>query len=300
MTHPVPAAAIRQDLHDRLLALWERTGDLSLRQLALGEGPFAAAVIGSAQRRDWISTCLMNAFRQTRDAEALALLHDLHRGEFLRAIRYRLRLGAGSIDAHDVLQEVFLNIMRYPHHFHPDRAEAFRVWALRIVRNTVLSFLTGRARQMLQPLDDGDVFDPVDARTAPPDRAACDREDDELVARAHALFLMLYLAQFQRLPARQQRGLALAEVEGKRYRDIGVELGIAEGQVKMLVFRSRQRIFRGLQQALAALADPVSCRAGACGSARRAPSPSSPCLRAPSRRGSAAAPAPSPRCRRPR
>ena len=162
----IHADAIR--LEEKLLALWERTGDDSLRQLAHGEEirgpltggrgdetrmgtrpclseaglsegghPAAARQVhryalqqGSSptelahakrqaeqERLDWTSTCLMNCYKNTADGQVFALLFDLNKGPFLQAIQSKVRRCAASIDPQDVLQEVFLNIYRYPNRF---------------------------------------------------------------------------------------------------------------------------------------------------------------------------------------
>ena len=101
---------------------------------------------------DWARTGLMNVFRITGDCGAFDLLHDLSRDSFLAAIRGRLRGQPVYVDAHDVLQEVFLNIYRYPHRFLPERADAFRNWGHRIVRNTLRSSAgIVRTRRLVRP-----------------------------------------------------------------------------------------------------------------------------------------------------
>ena len=46
----------------------------------------------------------------------------------------------------DILQEVFVNVYRYPHRFNCEREDAFRVWTATIVRNTVLKHLRSLSR----------------------------------------------------------------------------------------------------------------------------------------------------------
>lgn len=250
MTHAVQEPELAPELSQRLLALWQRTGDPALRQLAHGEVPSTAPASPSRQaRRDWLSTCLMRTFQRTRDPEVFALLYELNRRDFRHAVLLYLRRTGGAIDADDVLQEALLNILRYPQQFRADRADAFRGWAHRIVRNTMLRQRHQGRRHRLQRLDDEGPGEPEDRRTRRPDRATAEHEQGQQVDRAFCLFLAHYLHQYERLPARAQRLLQLAEVEGRCYRDIARELGVAEPQVKVMVFRSRQRIHRGLAAA---------------------------------------------------
>lgn len=249
-----PLQELSPALKARLRALWERTGHAALLRLADGLAPYDGAPFDSKQdRSDWISTCLMDAFKHTGDAAVFALLFECNEGAFLLALHTQLRRTRTHVDAADVLQEAFLNIYRYPHRFHPDRADAFRNWGHRIVRNTALKFLRGEGRlSRQQSLDD--EFQCEDARARTPLRAADEHEGAELVDRAYLLYLNLYLLHFGKLSPKEQRALTMVEIEDRPYRDAAAELGIRLENLKMVVFRGRQKIFRGMSQTLAAMA----------------------------------------------
>ena len=249
-----PLQELTPALRVRLRALWERTGHAALGRLADGAEPHDGAAFESKQdRSDWISTCLMDAFKQTGDAGVFALLFECNEAAFLVALQTQLRRTHTHVDAADVLQEAFLNIYRYPHRFHPDRADAFRNWGHRIVRNTALRFLRGEGRlSRQQSLDDEFQCEDVRART--PLRAADEHEGAELVDRADLIYLNLYLLHFSKLSPKEQRALTMVEVEDRPYRDAAAELGIRLENLKMVIFRSRQKIFRGMSQTLAAMA----------------------------------------------
>src|SRR5690606_23714533 len=53
----------------------------------------------------------------------------------------RLRFVTGSIDAHDILQDVFVSFFRYPHKFRDEKEHSFRNWSYSIIRNTILKHL---------------------------------------------------------------------------------------------------------------------------------------------------------------
>jgi RNA polymerase sigma factor (sigma-70 family) len=249
-----PLQELTPALRGRLRALWERTGHAALGRLADGKAPYDGAAFESKQdRSDWISTCLMDAFKATGDAGVFALLFECNEAAFLGALQTQLRRTHTHIDAADVLQEAFLNIYRYPHRFHPDRADAFRNWGHRIVRNTALRFLRGEGRlSRQQSLDDEFQCEDVRART--PLRAADEHEGAELVDRAYLLYLNLYLLHFGKLSPKEQRALTMVEIEDRPYRDAAAELGIRLENLKMVIFRGRQKIFRGMSQTLAAMA----------------------------------------------
>jgi RNA polymerase sigma-70 factor (ECF subfamily) len=284
MLHSRQSPTDRQVLAGRLLELWERTGDPALHRLADGLPPRDGAVMATEQSyADWVSTSLMDCYKQTGEPAVFALLYELNRASFLQAVQARLRRTYQHIDAQDVLQEVFLNIYRYPHRFHPDRADAFRGWGHRIARNTLLKFLKGQSRvAQFHDLDD-EVVQPEDVRGRRPDRAASEAESAVVVNHAYLLYLQLYLQHFGNLSPKERRALTLVEVDGVSYKDAALDLGIRLENLKMVVFRGRRKIFRGMEQSLGLLsqvgiepnvgdssADSAGTRAAAPSSRRRA------------------------------
>jgi RNA polymerase sigma factor (sigma-70 family) len=254
MSIPLASPLEREALQGRLLDLWERTGDPALGRLARGEAPRGDASLATDQLYcDWVSTSLMDCYKNTGEPDVFALLFELNQGAFLQAIQGRLRRTFHRVDAHDVLQEVFLNIYRYPHRFHADRADAFRGWGHRIARNTMLKFLKGESRLAHFHVLDEDALQPADLHQRGPDRVAVESESADIVNRAYLLYLQLYLLHFGRLSARERRALTLVEVEGASYRDAAEDLGVRLENLKMVVFRGRRKIFRGMELSLGEL-----------------------------------------------
>lgn len=252
--HPsAPPLELTVALRARLSEVWEQTGHVGLQRLADGKTPADGVEIASPQQlSDWISTTLMDAYKRTRDARCFALLFECNQAAFLVAIQGHLRRARSHIDPADVLQEAFLNIYRYPHRFLPDRADAFRNWGHRIVRNTALKFLRGEGRlSRHQTLDE--EFQCEDQRARSPLRAASEHEGAEIVDHAYLLYLSLYLLHFHRLSPREQRALTAVEVEGLHYREVAAELGLRLENLKMVIFRGRQKIFRGMAETLAVI-----------------------------------------------
>ncbi|MFM1873656.1 MAG: hypothetical protein RL398_3078 [Planctomycetota bacterium] len=242
-------------LKERLAEIWERIGHPALRRMADGQHPFTGEALTVEQEyRDWVSTGLMDVFRSSGEAAVFALLFELNRSWFLQAIQSRLRRAGGRIDAQDVLQEVFLNIYRYPHRFHPDRADAFRGWGHRIARNTLLKFFKGQNRLAQFAEFDDEQVQPEDPRGRRPDRVAIEAESAVVVNHAYLLYLQLYLVHFATLSAKERRALTMVEVEGISYRDAAAELGIRLENLKMVIFRGRRKILRGMAESLASIA----------------------------------------------
>lgn len=241
-----------RDLDERLLSLWERTGDESFRRLGRGEAPGGeGGALTEQERADWISTRLMHCYKETGDPQVFALLYELNRGPFLQAVQAQVRRSGAPIDPQDVLQEIFLNIYRYPHRFVAEKADSFRNWGFRIVRNTLLKFLKGQSKQArMGSLDDENVRPAEDPRVRDPRRSAEEAETAVIVDRAYLIYLNLYLMHFRRLSAKEQRALTMVEVEGATYKQAAAELGIRLENLKMVIFRGRRKIFRGMSRTL--------------------------------------------------
>lgn len=248
----VPSA--EPELQQRLQQLHERTGSVALQRVIGGELPFAPGVgLADARGRDAVSTALMEAYRDTRDAEVFGLLYELNRGTFLRSIKSAMRRMRICATEQDVLQEVFLNVYRYPDRFLADRADSFRVWGHRIVRNTMFNMVKAATRQPISVLGEGEHLEPVDQRERSPQRAAAEHEDAVAVDQAYLLFLNLYRHHFEGLSAKERRLLTQVEIDRRSYADIASELGCPTGNVKMAVFRARRRITTRLTCSLSGL-----------------------------------------------
>ncbi len=239
-----------QVLHE----LWELTGDDALRRLGDGARCAGAPAAGIEANADEISTALMNCFKNSGESRVFELLFELNEPGFLHTVQSRVRRGHLPIDPHDVVQEVFLNIYRYPHCFVAARPDSFRNWGHRIVRNTLLKFMktAGRVANHVS-LDDQQV-QPQDDHAHTPLRNALEAESATVANTAYLLYLNLYLTQFHRLSAKEQRALTMVEIEGASYKAAADALGLRLENLKMVIFRGRRKILRGMAALLGLLA----------------------------------------------
>ena len=159
------------------------------------------------------------------DQEALAELVRLtHR----RVYNLALRLVGDRFDAEDVAQEAYLRMFRALGGF---REEArFETWMHRIVTNAALNLLRRRGR-FGELLDEGEGPEPVERDLT-----------EELFATRDEL-----VRAFARLPAGQRTVLLLKDVYGLSCREIGREIGIEEGAVKVRLHRARKRLRDSLE-----------------------------------------------------
>ena len=251
--------ALTDALAERLGELWEQTGDDGLGRvvagLSLDESPEAPRLedLPPQEHFDWINTALMQCFQRTGDSQVFALLYELNEASFGQAIRSRVRRTFTRVDERDVLQEVFLNIYRYPHRFVAERADAFRNWGHRIALNTLSRFLKLESRRRRTQVFDEAIGEHVDEREVTPLRRAADAEQHRAIDRAFLIYLNLYLVHFRELTEREQQALTRVEVEGWSYRDTAAELGISVANLKMVIFRARRKIYRGMSCTMAEL-----------------------------------------------
>jgi RNA polymerase sigma-70 factor, ECF subfamily len=190
---------------------------------------------------DGLATSLMDLFRRTGDAQVFESLASLCAAQLLRRVRMRARYLQGHVDPHEIVQDVLINIYRYPDRFDASRPGAFRAWSSMIVDNAV--------RRSVRRHHTGPRLQPVDLLALAPDplspepmQEAIDHEALEADLRTYCVFLGLYLNAYQTLSARERHVLQMVEVHGMRYAQLASTLRIRAETLKMVVFRARRRI----------------------------------------------------------
>ncbi|MEX1025369.1 MAG: RNA polymerase sigma factor [Planctomycetota bacterium] len=232
--------------------LWLRLEEVRQESPSFEEALFAA-VFAAEERthesvRDGLSTRLMELFRLHQSRAAFGLLYELNAQHLLIQVASRLRRYQSKADPGDVLQEVFVNIYRYPHRFDATRDDAFRVWTSTIVRNTVLKHLRSLSRSGRAEVSFDDLPEPTEERTIEPARGVIRNESERECTRVYLTYLHLYLRFYSLLSEREQRALQLVEVEESSYRDAAADLGIKLENLKMVIFRARRKIHRSMKR----------------------------------------------------
>jgi len=199
-------------------------------------------------RRDALSTQAMDLFRQFRSRAAFGLLYELNGHHLLQQVIGRLRRYQSHADPQDVLQEVFVNVYRYPQRFNAEREDAFRVWTATIVRNTVLKYLRSLSRNGRAEVPFDDLPEPSGGERGEPLRGAIESESENECGRVYLTYLHLYLRFYGMLSEREQRAIHLVEVDGLSYRAAAEQLGIKLENLKMVIFRARRKIHRSMRR----------------------------------------------------
>jgi RNA polymerase sigma-70 factor (ECF subfamily) len=208
--------------------------------------------------RDALSTALMEHYRRHHSRACFGALYELNRHHLLQQVSARLRRYQSKADPHDVLQEVFFNVYRYPHRFDCQREDAFRVWTATIVRNTVLKHLRSLSRNRRAEVPFEDLPEPPATGTTGPLGGVIERESVAECDRVYLLYLHLYLRFYQQLSERERRAIHLVEVEEWSYREAAAALEIKLENLKMVIFRARRKIHRAMRRVFEGL--PPDCR----------------------------------------
>jgi len=212
---------------------------------------------GEEARRDLLATRLMEAYRVTSSRAAFGLLYELNGRHLLQLVASRLRRYQSKADPQDVLQEVFVNIYRYPHRFRSERDDAFRVWTSTIVRNTVLKHLRSLSRSGRAEITFDDLPEPSEPREGEPVRGVIQDESAAECQRIYLTYLHLYLRFYSMLSDREQHAIHMVEVEGSSYRQAAGALGIKLENLKMVIFRARRKIHRSMKRVFEGLPPDV-------------------------------------------
>ncbi|QDV06306.1 ECF RNA polymerase sigma factor SigE [Planctomycetes bacterium Poly30] len=188
-------------------------------------------------------TSLMVAFQARRSTETFEALYRATAPGLLHWIEQLHLQGRLKGDPMDALQDTFVNVYRYAGSFRESAAGGFRAWA-RTIASNALRRARRRPRSLgvlFSELDEAVLPDPED-RAAGPARMAESRENTLDLRKAYALMLLQYAQAYRTLKPRDQEALAMVEVEGLNYAQVGERLGVGRSNTKMIVFRARQRL----------------------------------------------------------
>jgi RNA polymerase sigma-70 factor (ECF subfamily) len=153
-----------------------------------------------------------------------------------------MRLLANRAEAEDVTQDVFLKA--YERFGDLRESKTAGGWLRTVATNMSLNHLTRyRARWSFF----SEIFTSHDeGEETQVEFAAPDNVEDALTATDRRTLVEQAL---QKLPAAQRVPLVLYHLEGLRYEDIAVKLGVSLGKVKTDIFRGREALRRKLEPA---------------------------------------------------
>jgi len=156
--------------------------------------------------------------------EMLAVLFERHH---VRLYNFFLRLSRDPALSEDLVQDVFLRILKYRHSF---RGESrFTTWMYQIGRNAHIDHLRSRHPEI--PI--GEAWEKEGSPQPPPEEKAESEQEADLLARA-----------LERLPLRKREVLLLSRFQGLKYQEIADLLACSVQSVKVQVHRSLKELRR--------------------------------------------------------
>ena len=156
--------------------------------------------------------------------EMLAVLFERHH---VRLYNFFLRLCGDRGLSEDLVQEVFLRVLKYRHSFRGD--STFSAWMYQIGRNAHIDQI--RARRPEVPIDE--VWEQEPSPAPGPERRLEGDQQADLLARA-----------MERLPLRKREVLLLSRFQELKYQEIAGMMACSVESVKVLVHRSLKELRR--------------------------------------------------------
>lgn len=148
--------------------------------------------------------------------------------------RMALRITMHREEAEDVVQETMMKVWSRREQW--GQIESMSAFCMTICRNLALD----RVKRMeYQQRTDTDT--PLDIQ----DRSYASDPEEQTVQRDR---VRLVRSLISRLPEKLRTCMQLRDIEGKSYRDIAAIVGITEEQVKVNIFRARQRVKEQFQE----------------------------------------------------
>ncbi len=162
--------------------------------------------------------------------EMLAILFERHH---VKLFNFFLHLTHDRDRSEDLVQELFVRLLKYRHTFRPDGP--FRAWMYQVARHVHVSHL--RRLKATLPLDE--ILDRAPDPGEPPSRRLERSQEEDLLRQA-----------LGRLPLRKRELLLLSREEDLKYEDLAVMFECSLGALKVQVHRAvkdLRKVFLELQ-----------------------------------------------------
>lgn len=170
------------------------------------------------------------------EVEKLAILFERHH---IPLFNFFIRLTGNAASSEDLVQDVFVRILKYRLTFQPQ--SPFAVWMYQIARNAHVDYLRKRRDKDMVQLDD--QWAEAASHEPQPGEALETRREQALIRKA-----------LDSLPENKREVLLLSRFQNLKYREIAELQGCSEGAVKTIIYRA----LKDLARAYAALQEGVT------------------------------------------
>jgi RNA polymerase sigma-70 factor (ECF subfamily) len=154
------------------------------------------------------------------DVDKLGILFDRYH---VVLYNFFLKMTGRKESSEDMVQEVFLRMLKYRHSFRGDGK--FANWMYHIARNVQCDYFKKKQREDFQDADDFELL----SDNPHPDKSF---EQDQQAKLIHAALL--------KLPVEKREVLVLSRFQDKKYEEIAEMMNCKVGTIKARVFRAIQ------------------------------------------------------------
>lgn len=140
--------------------------------------------------------------------------------------RFALKFLGNDLDAEDVVQEVLVKVWQKSDQL--EEIENKQAWCMTVTRNLSIDKIRARKATIAGSVDD---YHFISDSSPTPDVITEDREN-----------LSIVMKTLNGLPEHQKEIIHLRDVEGYTYKEIADITGYSEDQVKVNLFRARQKL----------------------------------------------------------
>lgn len=142
-----------------------------------------------------------------------------------KVYRYALNIVGNTMDAEDIIQELLIKVWQKKEQF--EEIENKEAWCMTVTRNMCIDKLRGRKQSSA---DVSDYHFLSDSATTP----------DQALEQKDSLTRVMKIVN--ELPESQKEIIHLRDVEGYTYKEISEMTTLTEDQVKVNLFRARQKL----------------------------------------------------------
>jgi RNA polymerase sigma-70 factor, ECF subfamily len=161
------------------------------------------------------------------DMEAFEEIYRCSSG-YVHSVAYRIT--GNKQDAEEVTQDVFVRVYGKLGTF--AFRSAFSTWLYRIAMNTAINLYRKRSKERGKTVTFDDAIDVGKFREEKEDKNCMDQEDNEKLVRS----------MLESLPEGQRACVVLRNIEGLKYEEVALALGINLNTVRSRLSRARERL----------------------------------------------------------
>lgn len=179
---------------------------------------------------------------QQGQTEALDELYRRY-AKKLYAFCYNIMRAHNPQDVEDLVQDVFVRLIKAAHTFRPEKA-LFRTWLFRIARNRCLDVIRHKKRVWMASLESGAGQDDL----PPGDTLADQGADVEGIVLGNALRKAIRDCIHELENEDERQAIVLYYLAGKVYREIGEIIGKSTSMARNRVKSAQERVRRCLER----------------------------------------------------